>query len=79
VTEYKINSKKSLAFLYLKDKQAEKEIRERTPFTFTIVTNNIKYLALNSDKTILCYIYGWSHGSLHVCTLVHLVENKAAF
>jgi hypothetical protein len=31
-----------MAFLYTKDKQAEKEIRETTPFS--IVTNNIKYL-----------------------------------
>jgi hypothetical protein len=30
-----------MAFLYTKDKQAEKEIRETTPFT--IVTNNIKF------------------------------------
>jgi hypothetical protein len=29
----------SVAFLYTKDKEDEKEIRERTPFT--IVTNNI--------------------------------------
>ena len=38
---YKINSNKSKAFLYTKDKQAEKEIRETTPFS--IATNNIKY------------------------------------
>ena len=31
-----------MAFLYTKNKQAEKEIRETTPFS--IVTNNIKYL-----------------------------------
>jgi hypothetical protein len=37
---YKINSNTSVAFLYTKDKQAEKEIRETTPFT--ILTNNIK-------------------------------------
>jgi hypothetical protein len=30
-----------MAFLYTKNKQAEKEIRETTPFS--IVTNNIKY------------------------------------
>ena len=36
---YKINLSESVAFLYTKDKQAEKEIRETTPFT--IVTNNI--------------------------------------
>jgi hypothetical protein len=33
VAGYKINSNKSVAFLYSKDKQAEKEIREMTPFT----------------------------------------------
>jgi hypothetical protein len=42
VTGYKINSYKSVAFLYSKDKQAEKEIRETTPFT--IVANKIKIL-----------------------------------
>ena len=36
---YKINSSKSIAFLYSKDKQEEKEIREMTPFT--IVPNYI--------------------------------------
>ena len=39
---YKINSNKSVSFLYSKDKWSEKEIREMTPFT--IVPNNIKYL-----------------------------------
>ena len=43
VAGYKINSNKSMAFLYTKNEQAEKEIRETTPFS--IVTNNIKYLA----------------------------------
>jgi hypothetical protein len=38
---YKINSNKSVAFLYTNDKQAEKENRETTPST--IVANNIKY------------------------------------
>ena len=40
VAGYKIESNKSLAFFYSKDKHAEKETRETTPFT--IVTNNIK-------------------------------------
>ena len=31
VAGYKINSNKSMAFLYTKDKQAEKEIREAIP------------------------------------------------
>jgi hypothetical protein len=48
VPGYKINSNKSVAFLYTKDKQAEKEIRETTPFT--IVTNNIKYLGVTLRK-----------------------------
>ena len=45
---YKINSNKSVAFLYTKDKQTEKEIRATTPFT--IVTNNIKYLGVTLRK-----------------------------
>jgi hypothetical protein len=40
VSRYKINSNKSEAFLYSKDKMAEKEIRDMMPFT--IVMNNIK-------------------------------------
>jgi hypothetical protein len=48
VAGYKINSKKSMAFLCTKDKQAEKEIRETTPFS--IVTNNIKYLGVTLTK-----------------------------
>jgi hypothetical protein len=48
--EYKIYSNKSVAFLYTKDKRAEKEIRETTPFT--IVTNNIKYFGTNLTKQV---------------------------
>ena len=50
VSVYKINSNKSMAFLYTKDKQAEKEVRETTPFT--IVRNNIKYLGMNLTKEV---------------------------
>jgi hypothetical protein len=50
VAGYKINSKKSVAFLYSKDKQAEKEIREKT--LFTIVTNNITYLGVTLTKQV---------------------------
>jgi hypothetical protein len=46
----KINSNKWMAFLYTKDKQTEKEIR-KTP-TFTIVTNNIKYLGVTLTKEV---------------------------
>jgi hypothetical protein len=48
VAGYKINSNKSMAFLYTKDKQAEKEIREKTPFS--IVANNVKYLCVSLRK-----------------------------
>jgi predicted transcriptional regulator YheO len=40
VSGYKINSNKSVAFLYTKNKHDEREIREIT--SFTIVTRNIK-------------------------------------
>jgi hypothetical protein len=41
---------KSMAFLYTKDEQAEKEIREKT--TFSIVTNNINYLGMTLTKGV---------------------------
>jgi hypothetical protein len=50
VAGYKINSNKSVAFLYTKDKQAEKECRETT--TFKIVTNNTKYLGVALNKEL---------------------------
>jgi hypothetical protein len=50
VAGYKINSNKSVAFRYTKDKQAEKEIRETTPIT--IVTNYIKYLGVSLAKEV---------------------------
>ena len=50
VAGYKINSNKSVAFLYTKDLQTKKEIRETTPFT--IVTNNIKYLGVTLNKEV---------------------------
>ena len=50
VDGYKINSNKSMAFLYTKDKQAEREIRETTPFT--TLTNNIKYLGMTLTKEL---------------------------
>jgi hypothetical protein len=50
VAGYKIYSNKSVPSLYRKDKQAEKEIRETTPFK--IVTNNIKYLGVTLAKEV---------------------------
>ena len=48
VAGYKINASKSVAFIYLKDKQTEKDIREMT--SFTIATNSIKYLGLTQTN-----------------------------
>ena len=50
MSRYKINSNNLLSFLYSEDKQAEKEIRETTPFT--IVTNNIKYIGVTLTKEV---------------------------
>ena len=50
VVGYKINSNKSVAFLYTKNKHDEKEIRETTPFT--ILKNNIKYLGVTLTKEV---------------------------
>ena len=46
----KINSNKSVAFLYTNEKCAEVEIRETTPFT--IVTNDLKYLRVTISKQV---------------------------
>ena len=50
VAGYKINPNKSMAFLYTKNKQAENEIRETTPFS--IVTNNTKSLGVTLTKEV---------------------------
>jgi hypothetical protein len=50
VAAYKINSYKAVAFLYTKDKQPEKEIRETTHLK--IVINNIKYLGVTITKEV---------------------------
>ena len=50
VAEYKISSNKSVAFLYTNNEQAEKIIREITPFI--IATNNIKYLGITLTKQV---------------------------
>ena len=48
VAEYKINTQKSLAFLYTNNEKSEKEIKDSIPFT--ISTKRIKYLAINLPK-----------------------------
>ena len=44
----KINTQKSLAFLYTNDEKSEREIKETLPFT--IATKRIKYLGINLPK-----------------------------
>ena len=48
VAGYKINPKKSLAFLYTNNKRTKREIKETIPFT--IATKRIKYLVINLPK-----------------------------
>ena len=48
VTGYKINTQKSLAFLYTNNEKSEREIKETIPFT--IVMKIIKYLGINLPK-----------------------------
>ena len=48
VTGYKINTQKSLAFLYTNNEISEREIRESIPFT--IAMKRIKYLGINLPK-----------------------------
>ena len=45
---YKINTQKSLAFLYTNNEKTEREIKETIPFT--IATKRRKYLAINLPK-----------------------------
>ena len=48
VTGYKINTQKSLAFLYTNDEKSERGIKESIPFM--IATKRIKYLGINLPK-----------------------------
>ena len=48
VAAYKINTQKSLAFLYTNNEKSEREIKES--ISFTIATKRIKYLGINLPK-----------------------------
>ena len=48
VARYKINTQKSLAFLYTNNGKSEREIKESIPFT--IATKGSKYLGINLPK-----------------------------
>ena len=48
VVGYKINTQKSVAFLYTNNEKIKREIKETIPFTITI--NRIKYLKIYLPK-----------------------------
>ena len=48
LANYKINTQKSLAFLYTNNKKSDREIKESIPFTTE--TKRIKYLGINLLK-----------------------------
>ena len=48
VAGYKINTQKSLAFLYTNNEKSEREVKESIPFT--TATKRIKYLGINLPK-----------------------------
>ena len=48
VAAYKINTQKSVAFLYTNDDQAERKIRTTIPFK--IASKRIKYLGIKQPK-----------------------------
>ena len=48
VSRYKINTQKSLAFVYTNNEKTEREIKETIPFT--IATKRMKYLVINLFK-----------------------------
>ena len=48
VAGYKINTQKSLAFLYTNNEKSDREIKESIPFT--TATETVKYLAINLTK-----------------------------
>ena len=48
VAGYKINTEKSLVFLYINNEKSEREIKESIPFIIAI--KRIKYLGINLPK-----------------------------
>ena len=48
VAGYKINTQKSVAFLYTNNERSEREVKETIPFNITL--KRIKYLGINLPK-----------------------------
>ena len=55
VTGYKINTQKSLAFLYTNNEKSEREIKETA--SFTIATKRIKYLRIKETEDLYAANY----------------------
>ena len=53
-TGYKINTQKSLGFLYTNNEKTEREIKETTPFTLAM--KRIKYLGINLPKYFILFV-----------------------
>ena len=62
VVGYKINTQKSLAFLYTYNEKSEREIKESIPFT--IATEKIKYLGINLSKETKKKLYTENYKTL---------------
>ena len=50
VSGYKINTRKSLSFLYTNNEKSEREIKESIPFTIAKKKKRINYLEINLPK-----------------------------
>ena len=50
VAEYKINTQKSLAFLYANNERSEKEIKETLPFTIKLTKTKYKEKILKAAR-----------------------------
>ena len=55
VAGYKINTQKSLAFLYTNNEESEREIKESIPFT--IAPKKIKHLGINLPRMRFVTLY----------------------
>ena len=53
IAGYKINTQKSLAFLYTNNEKTEREIKETIPFT---IATKMKYLEINLTKETKDYL-----------------------
>ena len=56
VARYKINTQKSVGFLYTRSERSEREIKERIPFT--IISKRIKHLEINLSKGLSWWLRG---------------------